>query len=108
MGAAIAEELLHSGSQNASNTLLKCVANSEINEKLETIRDTFVNMIRDNYLIKLPNLVPTLGESDSVPKLSIEPYDLFNPPEFDIPLLAKIQAGTVQETQTRDAGKNIK
>lgn len=104
VGAAIAEELLHSGSQTASNTLLKCMVNNEINEKLETIRDTFVKMIRDNYLIKLPMLVGAKdAEPDTVPKVHVEPYDLFNPPDIDISLLAKVQAGTVQASQLRDS-----
>ncbi|XP_005175452.2 DNA-directed RNA polymerase III subunit RPC3 [Musca domestica] len=104
VGAAIAEELLYSGSQTASNTLLKCLSNNEINEKVETIRDTFVQMIRDNYLIKLPMLVPTeSGEPELVPKLHIEDYDLFNPPEIDLAMLAKVQARTVQASQLRDA-----
>lgn len=107
MGAAIAEELLHSGSQTASSTLLKCMANTEITEKLETIRDTFVQMIRDNYLIKLPMLVVTesADSAEIVPKLHIEDYDLFNPPDIDLSMLAKIHAATMQPTQLRDSGK---
>lgn len=105
VGAAIAEELLHSGTQTASSTILKCFANNEINEKLETLRDTFVSMVKDNYLIKLPILVTTEGEPEPVPKFKIEPYDLFFPPDIDIPLLSKIQAGTAPASQTKDAGK---
>lgn len=105
VGAAIAEELLHSGSQTASNVILKLISNNELNEKIETIRDTFVTMVKDNYLIKLPMLVPSEGEPDAVPKFNIEPYDLFFPPDIDIPLLLKIQAGTVPASQAKDARK---
>ncbi|XP_013097217.2 DNA-directed RNA polymerase III subunit RPC3 [Stomoxys calcitrans] len=105
VGAAIAEELLYSGSQTASNTLLKCMANNEITEKAETIRDTFFQMIRDNYLIKLPMLVTSeTGEPDAVPKLHIEDYDLFNPPDIDLPTLAKIHNGALPATQLKDTG----
>lgn len=105
VGAAIAEELLHCGTQSASSTILKCFANNEVNEKLETLRDTFVTMVKDNYLIKLPILVVNEGESEPVPKFKIEPYELFFPPDIDIPLLSKIHAGTMPATQIKDAGK---
>ncbi|KAM7363435.1 RNA polymerase III subunit C [Cochliomyia hominivorax] len=103
VGAAIAEELLHSGSQTASNVILKLLSNNEINEKIEAIRDTFVTMIKDNYLIKLPMLVPSEGEPDAVPKFNIEAYDLFFPPDIDIPMLMKIQAGTLPASLAKDA-----
>lgn len=84
---------------------MKCVSNNEINENIETIRDTFITMIKDNYLIKLPMLVPSEGEPDPLPKFHIEPYDLFFPPDIDIPILLKIQAGTIPASQAKDSCK---
>lgn len=105
VGAAIAEELLHSGCQTASNVILKCMSNNEVNEKIEKIRDTFVTMVKDNYLIKLPMLVANEGDPDPVPKFNIEPYDLFFPPDVDIPMLLKIQSGAIPASQAKDACK---
>ncbi|XP_036324357.1 DNA-directed RNA polymerase III subunit RPC3 [Rhagoletis pomonella] len=102
VGAAIAEELLHTGPQTATNVLLKCIANSETKEKIESYRDNFLAMLSDNYLIRLPQLVP--GEEDPVPKLQIEAYQYFAPPEINLQFIAQVQAGKEKVEQAADAG----
>uniref|UniRef100_A0A1B0BG50 DNA-directed RNA polymerase III subunit RPC3 n=1 Tax=Glossina palpalis gambiensis TaxID=67801 RepID=A0A1B0BG50_9MUSC len=96
IGSFICEEILHNGSQTGTNLMLKYLADANEKEKIETVRDIFVRMIRANYLIRLPKLVQgERSETVAVPKLHIDVDDLFNPPNIDLSLLAKIRTGTI-------------
>lgn len=104
VGASIVEELLQSGSQTASLVILRCFSNPENKDKLETYRDTLIKMIGDNYLIKLPILQqPLEGEAaNTIPKLHIEPYDVFIPPDIDLNAIQQLHSG--QSVTLKDAG----
>ncbi|XP_053947010.1 DNA-directed RNA polymerase III subunit RPC3 [Anastrepha ludens] len=101
VGAAIAEELLHGGPQTATNTILKCIANSEAKEKVESYRDNFLAMVSDNYLIRLPQLASAEGEP--VPKLQIDAYQYFVPPDINLQFVAQVQAGKEKVEGAADA-----
>uniref|UniRef100_A0A1A9X417 DNA-directed RNA polymerase III subunit RPC3 n=1 Tax=Glossina brevipalpis TaxID=37001 RepID=A0A1A9X417_9MUSC len=104
IGNFISDEILHNGSQTGTNLIIKYLAEGDEKEKVETVRDVFVSMIRDNYLIKLPKLVKTeKPETAPVPHLHIGVDDLFNPPNIDLSVLAKIRSGTVPLSQASDA-----
>ncbi|XP_067618122.1 DNA-directed RNA polymerase III subunit RPC3 [Eurosta solidaginis] len=102
VGATIAEELLHGGPQTATNVLLKCIANSEAKEKVESYRDAFLTLVSDNYLIRLPQLAST--EEEAVPKLKIDAYQYFAPPDINLQFIAKVQAGNAKAEEATDAG----
>lgn len=102
VGAAIAEELLHGGPQTATNVLLKCIASSEVKEKVETYRDNFLAMVSDNYLIRLPQLIT--GEEDTIPKFQIDAYQYFVPPDINLHFIAEVQAGKEKVEKAADAG----
>ncbi|CAD6994354.1 unnamed protein product [Ceratitis capitata] len=102
VGAAIAEELLHTGPQTATNVLLKCIANSEIKEKIETYRENFLAMVSDNYLIRLPQLIS--AEEDPVPKLQTDAYQYFAPPDINLHFISEVQAGKEKVEKAADAG----
>ncbi|XP_055923215.1 DNA-directed RNA polymerase III subunit RPC3 [Eupeodes corollae] len=102
IGASIVEELLQSGSQTASHVILRCFSNTDNKDKLETYRDSLITMIGDNYLIKLPLLQQQEGEPDLIPKLHIEPYDVFIPPEIDLAAIQQLHSG--QTVPLKDAG----
>ncbi|XP_014089846.3 DNA-directed RNA polymerase III subunit RPC3 [Bactrocera oleae] len=102
VGAAIAEELLHGGPQTATNVLLKCIASSEVKEKVDTYRDNFLTMVSDNYLIRLPQLIT--GEEDTIPKFQIDAYQYFVPPDINLHFIAQVQAGKENVEKAADAG----
>lgn len=59
-------------------------------------RDTFVQMVRDNYLIRCP--MPRITESPVIiPVLEIEQHLLFRPPDLDLGKLQKLQSGATTE-----------
>lgn len=105
IGSFICEEILHNGSQTGTSLMLKYLADANEKEKIETVRDIFVRMIRANYLIKLPKLVQAeRSETVAVPKLHIDVDDLFNPPNIDLSLLAKIRTGVIPLSHAGDSG----
>ncbi|XP_037955967.1 DNA-directed RNA polymerase III subunit RPC3-like [Teleopsis dalmanni] len=104
IGAAIAEEILHAGSETATNILIKCVTAPDNKDKIETYRDVLLTMIKDNYLIKMPMLKEPTNSADVVPQLHVEVYDLYNPPVIDLISIAKIQAGSVKPQEAKDYG----
>ncbi|XP_030370669.1 DNA-directed RNA polymerase III subunit RPC3 [Scaptodrosophila lebanonensis] len=105
VGASIAEELLNAGSETANGLLLKCLVNAENKtENAESYRDTFLRMIGDHYIIKMPELTTGDDQDDCVPKFLTNECDFFGPPNIDLQLLAKIRKG---EASLADATNSI-
>lgn len=96
VGSTLTEELLRSGSQTASQVILKCFSSAENKDTMAAYRDTFVQMVRDNYLIRCP--MPRITESPVIiPVLEIEQHLLFRPPDLDLGKLQKLQSGSTTE-----------
>ncbi|TDG44786.1 hypothetical protein AWZ03_008760 [Drosophila navojoa] len=104
VGASIAEELLNAGSETATALLLKCLADGENKaESAETYRDTFLKMISDHYIIKIPDLVPGDEQDEAVPKFQRNECDYFMLPTIDLKILAQIQKGEATLSKALDA-----
>lgn len=104
MGASIAEELLNAGSETATALLVKCLADGENKaESAETYRDTFLKMISDHYIIKIPELVPGDEQDEAVPKFQRNECDYFSLPTIDLKILAQIQKGEATVSKALDA-----
>ncbi|EDW59179.1 DNA-directed RNA polymerase III subunit RPC3 [Drosophila virilis] len=103
VGASIAEELLNAGSETATGLLLKCLSDGENKaESAETYRDTFIKMIADHYIIKIPELMTDNESEDAVPRFQTNECDFFVPPNIDLHLLAQIRKGEATLSKALD------
>lgn len=84
--ALLTEELLRSGTQIASQIIIKALANVENKEEKENMiefRDRFHDLVKSNYFIRAPSSTAT-PTSAAVPKFSIDQMDLFSCPDIEI------------------------
>lgn len=95
-GSSIVEELLRSGCLPASTVIIKCLNNYD-RVKPEEYRDVFNSMVTDNYIIRLPvpKSIDEERTNEVCPTLSIEDYELFQPPEVDLLELMNVQSGNI-------------
>lgn len=103
-GSSIVEELIRSGCLPASTAIIKCLNNYDSRVRPEDYREVFNTMVTDNYIIRLP--VPKPKNDEEVigvcPTLSIEDYELFQPPEIDLMELMNVQSGNIPHCRDHD------
>ncbi|XP_068155292.1 LOW QUALITY PROTEIN: DNA-directed RNA polymerase III subunit RPC3 [Drosophila tropicalis] len=105
VGASITEELIHSGSHTHVNkVLLNCLADEDAGTaNAETHRNTFLQMISDHYIIKMPELIEGDDQDESVPRFQSDECEYFRHPNIDLHLLSMISKGEASLSDSKES-----
>uniref|UniRef100_A0A336MMU8 DNA-directed RNA polymerase III subunit RPC3 n=1 Tax=Culicoides sonorensis TaxID=179676 RepID=A0A336MMU8_CULSO len=96
-------EILNEGMMTGSELIVQVLLKYDIDKTMENItiyRDKFLELIRLEYLMRMPE--PTSTESEAVPKLTIDDGKLFVLPKIDLNTLNELLKGNSAEIPDKD------
>lgn len=103
LAGLIIDELLHVGSETHYNLIIRCTESEIGHNKLTTLREEFLNLIRLKYIMRAPALLEqSATDSHLVPRFNIDEHSFFTEPDIDIQALIKMKNREAVEVPDRD------
>lgn len=88
----LVNELLHVGSETATNLIVRCTETEIGHNKLTALRDEFLNLIKLKYVMRAPTLQEQVaGDPSLVPRFNIDERNFFTEPDIDIQTLIRMK-----------------
>lgn len=99
-------ELLHIGSDIASNLIIRCTETEVGHDKLTELRNEFLHLIQLKYIIRAPVLAKQhygdITHASLVPEFDIDEHNFFTEPDIDIPTLIRQKNRELAEPIDKD------
>lgn len=97
----LVNELLHVGSETASNLIIRCTETEIGHNKLTALRDEFLNLIKLKYVMRAPAVLETTTVG-FVPTFNIDEHNFFTEPDIDIQSLIRLKNREITESSDRE------
>lgn len=102
LAGLLVDELLHVGSETASNLIIRCTETEVGHNKLTALRDEFLALINLKYVMRAPALLENTPTPGSVPRFNIDEHNFFTEPDIDIQSLIRLKNREINESTDRD------
>lgn len=99
----LVDELLHVGSEIASNLIIRCTESEIGHNKLTALRDEFLNLIKLKYVMRAPTLMEQSPADHSlIPRFNIDESNFFTEPDIDIQYLIRLKNRETNEASDKE------
>lgn len=99
LSALLINELLRSGSEIATDLIIRCSETEMAHGKVHQLRDEFIQLIRSKYVMRAPKLVGLNVPNDTTPapEFDIDEHNFFTEPDIDMQELVRRKNGEALE-----------